>query len=436
MKKLSKQSGKNLKMNTKIIYEAVYNMLILANTRLDLNYYEKIKNCDSKIKNEILKNAYLAYKSQRPLCQDTGQVVVFIKIGQEVKLEGDFIEDAINKAIKDCYTDNFYRKSVVYDAIFNRENTNTNTPSVIHTKLQKGDEISILIGIKGGGAENMTKLKMMNPTSTLNDVLDFAKEAVIEAGESACPPMTIGIGAGGTAEVAAINAKYALFKGKKVDFRADNVLEAKIITSQTHIASLPVCININCHSLRHMECVIKNDEIIYDFKNYIPEDNDLSLNYKKVSTDNIEEIKKLKDGEEILLSGKIYTGRDMAHLRMIDVIKNNKELPFELKNAIIFYAGPCPKKEGEIIGPVGPTTSKRMDKFAPELYEKGVLATIGKGDRTIKNTGYLYLKAIGGVACLYQKCVKKAEIKAYEDLGAEAVYELEVVDMPLKVNRI
>ena len=155
-----------------------------------------------------------------------------------------------------------------------------------------------------------------------------------------------------------------------------------------------------------------------------------------MSTDNIEEIKKLKDGEEILLSGKIYTARDMAHLRMIDAIKNNKELPFELKNAIIFYAGPCPKKEGEIIGPVGPTTSKRMDKFAPELYEKGVLATIGKGDRTIKNTGYLYLKAIGGVACLYQKCVKKAEIKAYEDLGTEAVYELEVVDMPLKVNRI
>ena len=216
-------------MNTKLIYEAVYNMLILANTRLDINYYEKIKNFDSKIKKEILKNAYLAYKSKRPLCQDTGQVVVFIKIGQDIKLEGDFIEDVINKAVEDCYKDNFYRKSVVKDAVFDRANTNTNTPSIIHTKFQKGDEISILIGIKGGGAENMTRLKMMNPTSTLDEILEFAKETVLTAGENACPPMTVGIGAGGCAETAAINAKYALFKGKKLEYKIENVIETKMV---------------------------------------------------------------------------------------------------------------------------------------------------------------------------------------------------------------
>lgn len=423
-------------MNTKLIYEAVYNMLILANTRLDINYYEKIKNFDSKIKKEILKNAYLAYKSKRPLCQDTGQVVVFIKIGQDIKLEGDFIEDVINKAVEDCYKDNFYRKSVVKDAVFDRTNTNTNTPSIIHTKFQKGDEISILIGIKGGGAENMTRLKMMNPTSTLDEILEFAKETALTAGENACPPMTVGIGAGGCAETAAINAKYALFKGKRLEYKIENVIETKMVSSQTHIASLPVCININCHSLRHMECTIKNNKINYSFIDYEPDDVELPLNYKKVSTDNIEEIKNLKEGECILLSGTIYTARDMAHLKIVNAIKNNEKIPFELKNSIIFYAGPCPKKEGEIIGPVGPTTSKRMDKFAPELYKKGVLATIGKGERTIKNTGYLYFKAIGGVACLYQKCVTGTKLKGYGELGAEAVYELKVSDMPLVVCRI
>lgn len=418
-------------MNTKLIYEAVYNMLILANTRLEADDYEKILASSANIKNQILKNAYLAYKNNRPLCQDTGQVVIFLKIGQNIPLEGDFIEDVINKAVEDCYRDNFYRKSVVFDAIFDRTNTGTNTPCIIHTKFQKEDEISILIGIKGGGAENMTRLKMMNPTSTFDDVLDFAQEVVLEAGENACPPMIVGIGAGGTAEVAAINAKYALFKGKKVDIKIDNVLETKIISSPTHIACLPVCVNLNCHSIRHMECKIKEDKIYYDFNDCIPEKIETENSAKKVNSNDIDALKNLKTGDNILLSGKIYTARDMAHKRLVELIKNNEKLPIEIKNSIIFYAGPCPKKENEIIGPVGPTTSKRMDKFAPLLYEKGVIATIGKGGRTIKNTGYLYLKATGGVANVYKECVKKSVLAAFDDLGTEAIYELEVVDMPL-----
>lgn len=423
-------------MNTKIIYEAIYNMLILANTRLNINDYESILANDTKIKNQILKNAYLAYKNSRPLCQDTGQVVIFLKIGQDVQLKGDFINDVINKAVSDCYKDNFYRKSVVKDALYDRNNTTTNTPCIIHTEFQKGDEISILVGIKGGGAENMTRLKMMNPTSTIEDVYRFIEATVEEAKDNACPPMIVGVGVGGTAEVACQYAKYALFKGKKLDIKLNNVLETKIITGPTHIACMPVCVNLNCHSIRHIECKIKEDKIYYNFNDYKLEKINSKLEGKKVDANNIEELKKLKNGEDILLSGTIYTARDMAHQKIIKAIENNEKLPIELKNSIIFYAGPCPKKDDEIIGPIGPTTSKRMDKFAKTLYEKGVIATIGKGERTFKGDNYIYLKATGGVANLYQECVKSSKIKAYEELGAEAIFELEVVDMPLTVEII
>ena len=420
-------------MNTKLIYEAVYNGLIIANTKLNFETYNKVKIKNHKIKNEILKNAYLANKNQRPLCQDTGQVVVFLNIGQNVVLEGEFIYDSINKAVSDCYKDNFFRKSTVKDAVFDRTNTGDNTPAIIHTNFIKGDEISILIGIKGGGSENMTRLKMMNPTSSIDDVYDFVKETVLLAGENACPPMTVGIGAGGTAEVAAKLAKLALFKGKPVDLTIENVLDVKMLTTSTHIASLPVCVNINCHSVREIEIKIKENKIYYDFKDYNPMKIENENDAIKVNSDDIEALKKLKTGDKILLSGKIYTARDMAHKRLYNSILNNEKLPIDIKNSIIFYAGPCPKKEGEIIGPIGPTTSKRMDKFAPLLYENGVIATIGKGQRTFSG-GYLYLKATGGVALLYQQAIKSAKIAAYEDLGTEAIYELEVSNMPLTVE--
>ena len=400
-------------MQTKLIYEALYNMLKSANTTLLAQDYAKLSNFNYKIKNQVLKNAYLANKNKRPLCQDTGQVVVFLKIGQNISLEGEFVYDVINKAVKDCYTDNFFRKSVVKDAVFDRSNTNTNTPCIIHTEFIKEDRVSILVGIKGGGAENMTALKMMNPTASLNE-----------------------IGAGGTAEVAALNAKYALFKGKKLDVEIDNVIETKIISSPTHIASMPVCVNLNCHSIRHREAVIENGKIKYFEEDYPIYDKELSFDAKKVKVDDTETLKNLKTGDEILLSGKIYTARDAAHKRLVDMIKKNKPLPINLKGAVIFYAGPCPCAPNEVIGPIGPTTSKRMDVFAPILYEKGVIATVGKGNRTIKGGNRLYLKATGGVATLYQSCVKSAKIAAFEDLGTEAIYELEVVDMPLCVEII
>ena len=419
-------------VNTKIVYEAVYNLLEEANTNLPVCVYEKLSEFNHAGRDNILKNAYLAQRSKRPLCQDTGQVVIFLEIGQDVIFSGTYIEDEINRAVSNCYKDKFYRKSTVEDAIFNRENRGDNTPAIIHTKIIKGDEINILLGIKGGGSENMTTLKMFNPTIEFEEILDFARQCAVNAGENACPPMCIGIGAGGCAETAAILAKKALFDGVTLDVKMPNTFETKILTAPTHIASLPVCINLSCHSLRHSKCKIQNGKILYQKEVKIYGDIETKTSAKEINTSDIETLNTLQNGDEILLSGVIFTARDAAHKRLSEIIEANEILPFDLNNKILFYAGPCPAKEGEVIGPIGPTTSKRMDKFAPLLYDRGVIATIGKGDRTIKGLNKLYFKAQGGIACVLQKCVKKCEPVCFEDLGAEAIYRLEIEKMPLK----
>ncbi len=423
-----------LKQNTdtKIIYEAVYNLLEEANTNLPGCVYKNLSTKNYNGKENILKNAYLAQNTKRPLCQDTGQVVIFLEVGQDVIFSGKYIEDEINRAVSDCYKDKFYRKSTVEDAIFNRENRGDNTPAIIHTKIIKGDEINILLGIKGGGSENMTTLKMFNPTTEFEEIIAFAKECAINAGENACPPMCIGIGAGGCAETAALLAKKALFDGAVLDIEMPSTFETRILTAPTHIASLPVCINLSCHSLRHASAKISGGKIIYKSDIVKYKDVETKINAREIYTDDVESLNSLQNGEEILLSGVIFTARDAAHKRMAEIIEANEILPFDLANKIIFYAGPCPAKDGEIIGPVGPTTSKRMDKFAPLLYNKGIIATIGKGDRTIKGLNKLYFKAQGGIACVLQKCVKKCELVCFEDLGAEAVYRLEIEKMPLR----
>lgn len=424
--------GLKQSLNTDIIYKVIYNLIEQANTNLPKAVYEKLSNFECNYRDKILKNAHLAQNTKRPLCQDTGQVIVFIEAGQDVILQGEYLEDTINRAVRDCYKDKCYRKSTVCDAIFDRTNKSDNTPALIHFRLVKGDEISILVGIKGGGAENMTSLKMFNPTANYAEILDFVKEQVISAGENACPPMSVGIGAGGCAETAAYLAKYALFCGKNVEIDIPNVFETRIMTAPTHIACLPVCVNISCHSLRYASAKIKNGEIIYtkEFQKY--DDVKTGQNARQIRTDDLSALKNLKNGEEILLSGTIFTARDAAHQRLAEMIDNDCILPVNLKDKIIFYAGPCPASKGEIIGPVGPTTSKRMDKFAPRLYEYGVIATIGKGDRTINGLNKLYFKATGGIACVLQQCVKSSRIAAFEDLGAEAIYELEVEKLPLK----
>ncbi len=424
-------------LNTKIFYDVTYNLCKNANTTLPYGVYKKLQKAPiaPDIKAQILKNAYLAHKKSRPLCQDCGQVVIFLDLGQDAALVGGYIEDVINKAVEDCYKNEFLRKSVVYDAIKNRTNTGTNTPCIIHTRIIKGDEVKILLALKGGGAENTSQLKMFNPTANIEEIYDFIKQVASDAGKNACPPMSLGVGAGGTVEVAALLAKRALCEGEDVPLEIEDVFEVKMLSAPTHIANLPVCVNTNCHSARHAAAVIKSDgSVHYNFKDYEIKDVETSSSAPKIHTAEIDKIKNLKIGDKIMLSGTILTARDQAHKRLCDMIKKGENLPVNLKNSIIFYCGPAPKKEGEITGPLGPTTSGRMDKFAPTLYNQGVLATIGKGGRTIKRG--LYLTLTGGVACLIQQCVKKCKIAAFEDLGAEAIYELEVENLPLEVNII
>jgi len=417
----------------KLLYDAVYNLCIEANVRLPKEVYEKLTKYEHKNRPQIIQNAYSACQKCRPLCQDTGQVVIFLEMGQNLVLEGEYVEDVINQAVADCYREKFYRKSVVSDAIFDRTNTQTNTPVVIHTRIIPGTGVKILLAIKGGGAENCSQVKMFNPTVNREEIFKFVKKVARDAGENACPPMSLGIGAGGTIEEACVLAKKALYTGEEVTtIEVEDVFEIKVLTAPTHIASLPVCVNVNCHSARHSSCTIEDGIILYEKNDYEMQSMPFIYNLEEVKTSDVERIKKLKHKEKILLTGTIYTARDNAHKKLVEILECGAILPIDLQDIILFYAGPCPTAPGEIIGPVGPTTSKRMDAFAPTLFEQGVLAVIGKGDRGIRDG--VYLKLTGGVACLVQDCIQSAEVAFFEELGTEAIYKLEVEKLPLEVG--
>ena len=441
-------------ISTELIKEAVYKLCFEANTCLNDSIYSKLltsyNSTNDKVLKAILQNAKIAYETKLPLCQDTGQVLIFVEIGQNIQLTGEFIEDEINSAVEKCYIENFFRKSVVKNAIFDRDNTKTNTPAIIYTKIVKGDEVKIKVLIKGAGSENKSKLEMMLPTSSKDEIIEKCSELILNAGKNACPPMVIGIGIGGTADKASMVSKEVLVSDdftkeeielaqkikNKVNEKENLVIDVKIKSIATHIACMPVSITINCHSDRFSSCTIKEDKITYHHKvpNFVSFEEESET--KEVYTNDIKTIKSLKNGEEVLLTGGIYVARDMAHKKMLE----EKELPIEIKDKIIFYAGPCPNSPDRAIGSIGPTTAGRMDKFAVELYDKGLLATIGKGDRNaavqdaINRNNAKYFTVIGGVAALLADKVKKKEIIAYEELGAEALYFIEVEKLPVKVE--
>lgn len=457
-------------ISTEIIKEAVYNLCYMANICLNKDIYEKISKAGESSKNtetrtilaSIMQNSYIAYTKKRPLCQDTGQVIVFIEAGQNINLNGEFLEDAVNEAVSECYTDNYFRKSVVNNAVFNRENTQDNTPCVIYTKYIKEDEIRIKVLIKGAGSENKSKLIMLLPTETKEDIVKKTGDIILSAGINACPPMFIGIGIGFTADKAAVMSKEVFFENeftpdehdlsKKIKEYVNNkapepykncyVLDVKIKTAPTHIACMPVGITINCHAERLASCVISTEnKITYcsEIPEYklIKENND---NYIEIHTHETEAIRNLEIGTKVLLTGEIYVARDMAHKRLAELIKQNKSLPIDIRDKIILYAGPCPNKPNEIIGSIGPTTAERMDKYAVELYNRGLLATIGKGGRseeikkTILKNKAKYFTMTGGIAALIAERVKKSEITAYNDLGTEAIYKLYVEKLPVKTE--
>lgn len=450
-----------IEIDSDLLEQTIYNLCIQANTAYDeklynliLQKYENAITQDEKIKyTNILNNIKIAFESQRPLCQDTGQVVIFVKIGRSVFIKNKCINNAINSAVEKAYTQNFYRKSVVTNAIFDRTNTQTNTPALIYTDITDGNDISVDLTVKGAGSENCSAVKMFKPTDTKEDIFKFIQETIQAAGEKSCPPMVLGIGIGGTLEYAAIlskkaffhqqtNAEDALVSDLKNYLIKDesNILDIKVFTSSTHIACLPVAVTINCHCSRHASAIITSQGVQYQNKNYEHKNiENFCCNYKEISTDNIEAIKALKAGENILLTGEIYTARDAAHKKFKEYFDKHRILPIDIKNKIIFYAGPCPAAADEVIGPVGPTTSFRMDKYCALMHSNGLLASIGKGERsseaieTIKRYNGKYFTAQGGIACVLAKCVHSSDIVAFEELGTEAVRKLYVEKLPVKV---
>jgi len=474
-------------ISSQIIKNAVYDLCVEANTVLSEDVFAKILNAYNSEENPdakqalqlILQNAQMAYAKKMPLCQDTGQVLVFVKIGEQCQVEN--LESSINKAVSKAYEENFYRKSVVKNALFDRTNTKTNTPCVIYTELTEGSELELELLIKGAGSENVSAISMLSPTSTEAEITDFVVSVVQQAGAKGCPPYFVGVGIGGTMEYAGILSKKALLLDENIDEQhkifaekikkainglnigaaglggTSTALDVKILTDFTHIACMPVAVTINCHSLRHAKCVITAEQKASEMHKavhlftYSPDNLKqpfthsaiqpfTTTDFIKVNSSDIEQLKSLKKGQKVLLSGEIYTARDMAHKRLTELIEKGEKLPFDLKDKIIFYAGPCPCAENCVVGSIGPTTSSRMDKFAPILYEKGILATIGKGERskevekTAKQLGRLYFTVIGGISCyLSEKFIGK-ELVAFEDLGTEAVYRFEVKDLPLRLE--
>lgn len=460
-------------ISTKTIENAVYNLCIQANTILPDDIFTKILNAYNSEKNSdakqalglILENAKMAYEKKMPLCQDTGQVLVFVK-GRS-KYIPDNINEIINDSVSKAYEENFYRKSVVKNALFDRTNTKTNTPCIIYTEITNNDELEIEILLKGGGSENVCTVSMLSPTASEDEIIEFVVSVIKKAGAKACPPYFVGIGIGGTMEYAGILSKKALLLEENIDENHKNLaekikkaanelnigaaglggastaLDVKIITDFTHIACMPIAITINCHSSRHAKCKIKENKINYypqdKVKNYISEETDFS-DFIKIHTSDIAKLKSLEQGQKVLLSGEIYTARDMAHKRLVEMIEKGEKLPFDLKDKIIFYAGPCPCSSDCIIGSIGPTTSSRMDKYAPILYKNGILATIGKGERSeevkeaIKQVGGLYFTAIGGIACYLSGKILSSSLVDFGEYGTEAIYKLEIENFPLRVD--
>lgn len=433
---------------------------------------------------QILTNSKMSATGHRPICQDTGIVNVFLKVGMDVRFEGftGSLEDAINEGVRRGYNhpDNTLRASVVADPQFARKNTKDNTPAVIFTQIVPGDKLDVTVAAKGGGSENKSKMVMLNPSDS---VVDWVLKTVPTMGAGWCPPGMLGIGIGGTAEKAVLMAKESLMddldmyelqakaaKGEKLsqveELRLElyekvnalgigaqglggltTVLDVKIKMYPTHAASKPVAMIPNCAATRHAHFVMDGSGPVY----LDPPSLDLwpSVNWepdtkksKRVNLDTLsrEEVASWKPGDTLLLNGKMLTGRDAAHKRIQDMLAKGEKLPVDFTNRVIYYVGPVDPVKGEAVGPAGPTTATRMDKFTEMMLSStGLIAMIGKAERgpvaieAIKKHKSAYLMAVGGAAYLVSKAIKTARVVGFEDLGMEAIYEFDVVDMPVTV---
>jgi fumarate hydratase class I len=429
---------------------------------------------------QILTNSRMCAEGRRPICQDTGIVNVFLKIGMDVRFEGfpGSVEDAVNDGVRKGYldADNPLRASIVADPHFERRNTKDNTPAVVHMTLVPGNSVDVTVAAKGGGSENKSKFTMMNPS---DDLVAWVLKTVPTMGAGWCPPGMLGIGIGGTAEKSMLLAKQSLMEdidmhelkrrgpaNRTEALRIElfdkvnalgigaqglggltTVLDVKIAMAPTHAASKPVAMIPNCAATRHAHFVLDGSGPAY----LDPPSLDLwpdvewAPDYnksKRVDLDTLtkEEVARWKPGETLLLSGRMLTGRDAAHKRIQDMLASGEPLPVDFTNRVIYYVGPVDPVRDEVVGPAGPTTSTRMDRFTEMmLAETGLIAMIGKAERgpaaieAIRRHRSAYLMAVGGAAYLVSKAIKKARVLAFADLGMEAIYEFEVRDMPVTV---
>jgi fumarate hydratase class I len=427
---------------------------------------------------QILTNSRMCAEGHRPVCQDTGIVNVFMKIGMDVRFEGSrSVTDLINEGVRRGYLnpDNKLRGSIVDDPQFGRKNTKDNTPAVVHMELVPGNKVDINVAAKGGGSENKSKFVMLNPSDSL---VDWVLKTVPTMGAGWCPPGMLGIGIGGTAEKAMLMAKEVLMEpinmhellergpqSKYEELRIElfekvnalgigaqglgglsTVLDVKIMSYPTHAASKPVAMIPNCAATRHVHFVLDGSGAVeleppslddWPKVSWTP-----SAQARRVNLDTLtpEEVAAWKPGETLLLSGKLLTGRDAAHKRIQDMLAKGEKPPVDFTNRVIYYVGPVDPVRDEVVGPAGPTTATRMDKFTEMmLAQTGLIGMIGKAERgpvaieAIKKHKAAYLMAIGGAAYLVAKAIRKSKVLAFEDLGMEAIYEFEVKDMPVTV---
>ena len=434
---------------------------------------------------QILYNSRLCAEGHRPICQDTGIVVVFLEVGMNVQWDCEIsLEDMVNEGVRRAYLhpDNVLRASILADPAGARTNTMDNTPAVIHTRIVPGDTISIKLAAKGGGSENKAKFAALNPS---DDLVEWILKSVESMGAGWCPPGILGVGIGGTPEKAMLMAKESLLEpvnlhelklkrdqghmlNRAEELRLElyekindlgigaqglggltTVVDVKVLDYPTHAASLPVAIIPNCVATRHIHFVLDGSGPAV----FTPPDlNDwpdiswaASPQARRVDLDNLtrDDIQSWKPGEQLLLNGKLLTGRDAAHKRIIDTLAKGEALPdaVDFKNRFIYYVGPVDAVKGESVGPAGPTTSTRMDKYTETmLSETGLIGMVGKAERgpiaieAIKKHKAVYLIAVGGAAYLISKSIENAKVLAYEELGMEAIYEFEVKDMPVTVG--
>ncbi|QEQ97385.1 fumarate hydratase [Neptunomonas concharum] len=427
---------------------------------------------------QILINSRMSAEGHRPLCQDTGIVTVFLKVGMDVKWDAKMgVTDMVNEGVRRAYMnpDNVLRASILADPAGKRQNTKDNTPAVIHYEIVEGAEVEVHIAAKGGGSENKSKMVMLNPSDS---IVDWVVKTVPTMGAGWCPPGMLGIGIGGTAEKAAVLAKESLMdpidihelrergpQNRVEELRLEimeevnklgigaqglggltTVLDVKIKDYPTHAASLPVAMIPNCAATRHTHFTLNgNGPAILtppSLEDWPEVTFEVGASTRRVNLDEItpEDVKDWKVGETVLLNGKMLTGRDAAHKKMVEMLNNGEELPVDLKGRFIYYVGPVDPIGDEVVGPAGPTTSTRMDKFTRQILEAtGLLGMIGKSERgpvaieAIKDNQAVYLMAVGGAAYLVSKAIVGSKVLAFPELGMEAIYEFEVKDMPVTV---